>query len=62
MKINDIKIRQEMTKDDAKWFSYIAQKAEETGFGNLELNLTVKNGKVVNIKNAIAIENFNIRG
>lgn len=49
-------------KSEEKWFSFIKHKAEELGYGNLQVNLTVKNGKIVAIKNIREEENFNISG
>jgi len=59
-KINDVSLRDIQTRQEKLLFSYIVQIAEETGFGNVELSLTIKNGKVVNIKNTKIIDNFNI--
>lgn len=58
-KINDIEIRQPVDKNEKWWFSHIAAAIEKVGFGSLQLKLTVKNGKVVNIKNTIE-ESHNI--
>lgn len=47
---------------EKKWFSFIKDKAKKLRFGNLQVNLTIKNGKVVNVKHIREEENFNING
>lgn len=49
-KINDVRIREFMDANDRVWFSFIKNLVEESGFGKLDLQITVNNGKVVNVK------------
>lgn len=59
-KINDIEIKNPETLSERKWFSLIKQRSEELDYGNMDLRITIKNGKVVAIKIITREENFNI--
>lgn len=45
---------------DYIWIDYILKKAEQIKFGNIKLDMTVKDGKVVNLKGIEVMENVNI--
>jgi hypothetical protein len=49
------------TRDERKWFSYIKEKAITLGYGQIEMSIIIKGGKVVAIKSIREIDNFNIR-
>lgn len=61
-KINDIPMMEIENRIERKWFSYLKHRAKEIDYGKLEINLTVKSGKIVNIKLNKMEENFNIAG
>jgi hypothetical protein len=48
--INDVTIRKPESMNETMWYSYLHHLIEQTGFGTLEVRLTVKNGKVTTIK------------
>jgi len=43
-------MRELKSLNDRKWFSYIKNLVEESGYSTLELSITVKAGEVTNIK------------
>jgi|GEM_PF-3241063 len=49
-----------MTDKDYIWIDYILNKAEQLKFGTVKLDITIKNGKVVNLKAIELAENINI--
>lgn len=51
--INDIKIREPKTANEKMVFSYLMQEIENAEYGSIEVKLTIRDGKVVNIKNKI---------
>lgn len=57
--IAGVEMRMPQNHSERWWFSYIAGKAESAKYGELELTLTIKGGKVVNIKNRTT-ENVNL--
>jgi len=59
-KINDIKQVMPETKEEIKWFSLIRTLVEDTGYGKVELELTVKGGKLVSINNIKQHSRFNL--
>ena len=59
-KYNNINLSDIENREEQKWFSFLKQNAEELKFGNISLDMTIKNGKIVNIKNIKTVENFNI--
>jgi len=59
-KINDIQLSNIENKQERLWFSIIKQLSKETGFGNLEISLTIKDGKITNVLRVQIKENFNI--
>lgn len=61
-RINDMELRESFRNSNEKyWFSFIAEVLEEADYSQVDLKLTVKNGKVVNIKTNTE-KNFNIGG
>ena len=51
-KINDLTMRELENLNDRKWYSHIKNLVDnvDTGFGNLDISLTIKNSQVTNIK------------
>lgn len=49
-----------ITDKDYIWIDYILNKAEQIKFGNIKLDMTVKDGKVVNLKGIEVMENVNV--
>jgi hypothetical protein len=45
---------------DKIWIEYILRKAEQIKFGTIKIDITIKNGKVVNLKGIETTENLNI--
>jgi hypothetical protein len=48
------------TRDEQKWFSYLKQKAIDLKYGNLELTIMIKAGKIVSFQSIKEIDSFNI--
>lgn len=61
-KFNGVPISDIENYSEKKWFSFLKHKAEKVDYGNLQVSLTVKNGKVVAVKHIREEENFNISG
>jgi len=59
-KVDDLPISNPENFTERKWFSFIKHKAEGLNYGSLNLVITVKGGKVCNIKNITKEENFNV--
>jgi hypothetical protein len=59
-KYNDIALSEIEDRYEQKWFSFLKQSARDLNFGSISLEMTVRGGKIVNIKNIKVIENFNI--
>jgi len=59
-KYNDIALSEIEDRYEQKWFSFLKQSAGDLNFGSISLEMTVRGGKIVNIKNIKVIENFNI--
>jgi len=51
--INDVKQIEPRNSNERMWFSYIANEISKAQYGKIELKLSVRNGKVVNIKNVV---------
>lgn len=49
-----------ITDKDYIWIDYILNKAEQIKFGNLKVEITIKNGRIVNLKGIELAENLNI--
>lgn len=60
--INNIPQRNPLTREELRWFSFIAEKAKQLSYGTIEMSLTVKNGQIVALRNITAIESFNVNG
>jgi hypothetical protein len=52
-KIQGQTIREFKDKNEQFWFSVIADKIEKLDFGKLEIKLTIRKGKVVNLQTLI---------
>ena len=48
-KINEIEMSTVENKNEELWFSALKQIIKEINFGQVEVNLTIKNSKVTNI-------------
>lgn len=49
-----------MDNKDYIWVDYILKKAEQIKFGSIKIDITIKNGKIVNLKGIEITENLNI--
>jgi len=58
--INEIEMMEPQNKNEKMWFSIIKTYAKETGFGKIELSLTVKNGVITNISETKCKKNINV--
>lgn len=50
-KINEIEMTTPKNLAEKQFFSYVMQKVKELNYGTIELRLTVKERKIINIKN-----------
>ncbi len=48
--INGIEIRNPESKNETKWFSYLKKLVDAAPYGSVDIKMTVKGGKVTNIK------------
>ncbi len=48
--INGVKIEDEISKDDLKWYSFIKGEMGDIDYGAVDVRLTMKAGKVVAVK------------
>ncbi len=60
MKIDNIPQSDIESKNEQRWFSLIKFKAEELQYGELSFKLTIKNGKVIAVKNVVKESQFQI--
>jgi len=58
-KINDIVIRMPTTYEEKMWYSYVAGRIAEVRYGKLNVELTLKDGRVTFIREH-AEKTFNI--
>lgn len=48
--INGIEMREPESRNEIKWFSYIKKLVDAAPYGSVDIKMTVKGGRVTNIK------------